>query len=268
VVVALAKGGADVAIWDIDGPRSKTVASEVENAGRKALKQHVDVRNWHEIEAATKTVIEEFGRIDILIPSVGGSGTTPTYLTHDIEAGRYIYHNEGIRRYWFEQVETEDWDGIIELNLRTVFLTCKAVVPHMKQQRSGSIVTFSSLAEEICSPHSSFAFCAYAAAKAGVSGLTRHLARELGAFGIRVNCAAPGYVNNERMVLRKDLFEKLVEEDKAGGKEVPPAYSMYNPLGRISTIEEQAEAVVFLASDRASFITGVTIDVNGGVYMS
>jgi NAD(P)-dependent dehydrogenase (short-subunit alcohol dehydrogenase family) len=151
--------------------------------------------------------------------------------------------------------------------LKAVFLCCKAVIPQMKKQRGAAIVTFSSIAASVGSTNSAFAYAAYAAAKAGVSGLTRHLSRELGPFGIRVNCVSPGWVGNERMEERRRQFQAALDERKAQGLPVPPEARGYTPLGRPSSIEEQANAVAFLASDAASYITGVTLEVNGGAYV-
>ncbi len=102
-------------------------------------------------------------------------------------------------------------------------------------------------------PPSSFAFIAYAAAKAGIVGLTRQLTRELGPFGIRVNCVCPGIVTNERMETRRKLFMEMLEKEKAQGREIPPVKESDTPLRRPSSPEEQAEAVLFLCSDASSY---------------
>jgi len=267
VVQALAREGATIAIWDIDLPRMETLKSEIETEEQRVLCQKVDLTSWNDIETATERVIKEMGKIDILVPAAGGSGTTPTYMTRDEQSGEYIYREEGMRRYWTEQISEEDWDGTMDLNLKAVFLCCKAILPHMKKRRSGVIVTFSSAAAELGVSYSSFAFTAYAASKAGIVGLTRQLTRELGPFGIRVNCVCPGIVTNERMETRRKLFMEMLEKEKAQGREVPPVKESDTPLRRPSSPEEQAEAVLFLCSDASSYITGVTLDVNGGLYM-
>jgi len=267
VVLALAREGATIAIWDIDLPRMETLKSEIEARGQRVLCQQVNLTSWSDIEAATERVIKEMGKIDILVPAAGGSGTTPTYMIRDEQSGEYIYQEEGMRRYWTEQISEEDWDGTMDLNLKAVFLCCKAILPHMKKRKCGTIVTFSSAAAELGVSYSSFAFTAYAAAKAGIVGLTRQLTRELGPFGIRVNCVCPGIVTNERMETRRKLFMEMLEKEKARGREVPPVKESDTPLRRPSSPEEQAEAVLFLCSDSSSYITGVTLDVNGGLYM-
>jgi 3-oxoacyl-[acyl-carrier protein] reductase len=275
VVLALAREGATTVVWDIDLPRMESLASEIQRQGRKALCRKVDLTAWKEVEAAAEEVIEELGRIDILVPAAGGSGTTSTYMKRDEQTGEYIYLEEGMRRYWTEDISEEDWDGTMDLNLKSVFLCCKAVLPHMKKRRAGAVVTFSSVSAEIGQPHSSFAFAAYAAAKAGITGLTRQLARELGPFGIRANCVCPSIVTNERMETRRSKFAEMLEKDRAASRsagraadhELPRVVETDIPLGRPSSPEEQAEAVVFLCSDAASYISGVTLDVNGGMYM-
>ncbi|MDP3064677.1 MAG: SDR family NAD(P)-dependent oxidoreductase [Chloroflexota bacterium] len=266
-VLALAKGGADIAIWDIDLPRMVSAAAEAQALGRRVTTSEVDVTQWGQVEAAARGAGETFGRIDILAAVAGGSGTTPTYLSRDEETGRYTYSQEGMRQLWTEEIREEDWDGTLDYNLKAVFLCCKAVIPWMKKQHSGAIVTFSSIGASVGAAHSAFAYAAYAAAKAGVTGLTRHLSRELGPFGIRINCVSPGWVGNERMEVRRQEFQAALEEMKAKGLPVPPDARVWNPLGRPSTTEEQANAVAFLASDAASYISGVTLEVNGGAYV-
>ena len=266
-VKALASKGADVVVCDIDVPRLKSVVAEVGALGKRAIAENIDVTRWGQVEAMAKRVVDNLGRIDILATVAGGSGTSPTYMTREEETGRYIYSQEGLRQFWTEEITEEDWDATLDMNLKAVFLCCKAVIPWMKKQRSGAIVTFSSVGASVGMPHSGSAYAAYAAAKAGVTGLTRQLARELGPFGIRVNCVSPGGVASERMETRRQKFREMNEEGKAIGREVPPGALHPSPLGRVSTPEEQARVVVFLASDDASYVNGVTLDVNGGTFM-
>ena len=149
-----------------------------------------------------------------------------------------------------------------------VFLCCQAVIPSMKANGSGAIVAFSSIGAMTGSPTSAFAYAAYAASKAGVAGLLRHLAKELGPFGIRANCVSPGAVANPRMVVRREAFAQAMDEARAEGQDVPePRPAAAIPLGRASETAEQASAVIFLASDRASYVSGATLDVNAGLHM-
>jgi len=266
-VNAMAKEGAHIALCDVDLPRLQSATVEVEDLGRKVMAEPADVTKWNQVESLVKRVVDRFGRIDILTAVAGGSGTTSTYLTREEKTGSYIYPKEAMRQLWAEEITEADWDGTLDLNLKAVFLCCKAVIPVMKRQGRGVIVTFSSIAAVVGMSHSAFAYAAYAAAKAGVTGLTRQLARELGPFGIRVNCVSPGGVANERMEVRRRAFQEMLAAERAKGHPVPQEAPFPNPLGRRSTPEEQADAVVFLASDKASYINGVTLEVNGGVYM-
>jgi NAD(P)-dependent dehydrogenase (short-subunit alcohol dehydrogenase family) len=259
--------GADVAIFDIDVPRMEEAAAEVESRGRRSYSERVDITQRSQVDAAVKNVLDRFGRIDVFAAVAGGSGTTPTYLQRDEATGEYLYQAEGMRQIWTEDISEEDWDGTLDFNLKSVFLCTRAVLPAMKAQGGGSIVAFSSIGAVTGQPTSAFAYAAYAASKAGVTGFVRHLAREVGPFGIRVNCVSPGAVSNERMVVRGEMFSAVIEEERAAGAEIPERQRSTIPLGRASDPAEQASAVIFLASDRSSYISGATLDVNGALHM-
>ena len=259
--------GADVAILDIDAPRMEEAAAEVEAEGRRSHVERADVTRRSQIDLAVKNVLDRFGHIDVLVAAAGGSGTTSTYLERDESTGEYLYKADGMAQLWTEQIAEEDWDGTLDFNLKSVFLCSQAVIPGMKARRRGAIVAFSSVGAFVGMPTSAFAYAAYAAAKAGVTGLVRHLARELGPFGIRANCVSPGAVANERMVVRREMFNKALDEARAQGADIPTQQTSTIPLGRPSQVEEQAAAVIFLASDRSSYINGSTLDVNGGLHM-
>jgi 3-oxoacyl-[acyl-carrier protein] reductase len=259
--------GADVAIFDTDIPRMKEAAREVEVSGRIACPEHVDVTDRAQVDSAVQRVLERFGHIDVLVCAVGGSGTSPTFMERDPDTGDYLYKLEGVRRLRVEQISEEDWDHTMELNVKSVYLCVRAVVPSMRARRRGAIVAFSSIGGFIGMPDSAFAYAAYAASKAAVAGFVRHMANELGHFGIRANCVSPGTVGNPRMVVRAETYTRALEQARSEGEEVPESTRASIPLGRASTTDEQAQAVVFLASDRASYINGVTLDVNGGRYM-
>jgi 3-oxoacyl-[acyl-carrier protein] reductase len=187
------------------------------------------------VEAMVRTVIDRHGRIDILVNNAGG-GTSGRPMTSD-------------------ETPDADWLDTIDLNLTSVFRTCKAVTPHMKSRRSGAIVTVASVAARQASNLSGIA---YTAAKSGLAGLNRHLARELGPFGIRVNAVAPGIIASERVKAKFDTYADA-ERD---------AIHARIPLGRIGTVEEVASVAVFLSSPAASYIHGALIDVNGGMFMA
>lgn len=267
VVSLAAAEGADVAIFDIDLPRMQEAAAEVEAAGGRTYTEVVDLTDRAAVQQGVENVLQHFGHIDSLAAVAGGSGTTETYLERDEESGDYRYRSEGLGQLWSEEVSESDWDGTLELNLKAVFLCVQAVLPSMKARRKGSIVACSSTGAMTGSKTGAFAYAAYAASKAGISGLVRHLASELGPFGIRANAVSPGAVANPRMVIRREAFEKSFAESEAEGREVPQRGNLIIPLERASETREQAEAAIFLASDRSSYVTGVTLDVNGGMHM-
>ncbi len=248
-VRALAGVGASVAIADVDRPRLEELADSLAGQGHRALPIYCDLTDAASVRALVEATLEAFGRIDILVNCIGGSGQSPFYKTP-----------EGLQQRWFEEIPEAEWEFTFKLNLTAPFLCCKYVVPIMKRQGDGRIINFSSIAGEVGRRDSTYAYAAYAAAKAGVTGFTRHLANELGPFGITVNCIAPGSVLNERMAAR-------YASDPAWSDQEGRLTKQLVPLGRKAQPEEIAAAVVFLASDDARFITGVTLDVNGGKYM-
>jgi 3-oxoacyl-[acyl-carrier protein] reductase len=194
-----------------------------------------DVRETTSIENMVRTVIARHGRIDILVNNAGG-GTSARPMTSD-------------------ETPDTDWLETLDLNLTSVFRTCKAVTPHMKSRRSGAIVTVASIASRQASNLSGIA---YTAAKSGLAGVNRHLAKELGPFGIRVNAVAPGIIASERVQTK---FETYTDAERA-------AINARIPLGRIGTVDEVASVVAFLASPAASYVHGALVDINGGMYMA
>ena len=194
-----------------------------------------DVRDPAAIDAMVHTVVSQYGRIDVLVNNAGG-GTSSRPMTAD-------------------ETPDEDWLATIDLNLTSVFRTCKAVTPHMKAARSGAIVTVASIASRQASHLSGVA---YTASKSGLAGLNRHLARELGPFGIRVNAVAPGIIASERV---RAKFDTYTDAERA-------TIHARVPLGRIGTVDEVASVVAFLASPGASYVHGALIDINGGMFMA
>ncbi len=188
---------------------------------------HLDVTSEESVQAAVTHAVETFGRLDILVNSAG----------------------IGPVRSW-DELTLEDWNRTLAVNLTGVFLCCKAVTPIMRRQRYGRIVNISSIAGK---QYSAIIGAHYGASKAGVIGLTRYLARVLAPDGILVNCVAPGttetpfsesYIGAAREIQLKNI-----------------------PLGRFARPEEIADAVLFLCSPRAAYITGETLNVNGGLLM-
>jgi 3-oxoacyl-[acyl-carrier protein] reductase len=206
-----------------------------ETGGADASYVTCDMHDASAIEEMVRTVIAQHGRIDILINNAGG-GTSTRPMTSD-------------------ETPDADWLDTIDLNLTSVFRTCKAVTPHMKSRRSGVIVTVASIASR---QPSNLSGIAYTAAKSGLAGLNRHLAKELGPFGIRVNAVAPGIIASERVQAK---FDTYTDPERA-------AINARIALGRIGTVEEVASVVAFLASPAASYVHGALIDINGGMFMA
>ena len=227
IAAALAEAGADVAInYAGSAAAAAETAAAVEALGRKALLVQADVGKLDAFEQMVAQVLEAFGSLDILVNNAG--------ITRD---------NLMMR------MKEEDFDQVIETNLKGVFNGIKAVTRPMMKQRSGRIINISSVVGAIGNAGQAN----YAAAKAGVIGLTKSAARELAARGITVNCVAPGFIET-------DMTDKLPEDIKT---------QMFGqiPLARFGQAAEVASVVRFLASDAASYMTGQTIHVDGGMYM-
>lgn len=223
----LAHEGCDVALVDLhEIEAADLLAREISAGGRRALALQADVVSMADAERSVARSIDAFGRLDILVCNAG--------VTRDAVI-------------W--KMSEEAWDTVLAVNLKGCFTYCRAVVPGFRGQRSGRIVTVSS----INGLRGKFGQCNYAASKAGVMALTRSLARELGAFGVTVNCVAPGMV---RTAMTASLPSDLLV--RAAGD---------SPLGHIGEPEDVAQTVAFLCSDRARFITGEVIKVDGGQYM-
>jgi 3-oxoacyl-[acyl-carrier protein] reductase len=198
--------------------------------------QHLvcDARDRHAIEGCVEQVARRFGRIDLLVNNAGG-GT----------AGRPLSADE---------MPDQDWVDMIDLNLTSVYRYCRAVLPVMKAQQSGCIVNVASVAAHVASNLSN---AAYTAAKTGMVGLARHLAKEVGSYGIRVNTIAPGIIASERVAAKYETYSEAERTALLGRI----------PLGRIGRVDEVGSVVAFLASQGASYIHGALIDINGGLFM-
>ncbi|MFD1952710.1 3-oxoacyl-[acyl-carrier-protein] reductase [Paenibacillus thailandensis] len=227
IAIGLAEAGADVAI-NYSGSEAAAVetAKAVEALGRRALVIKANVGKADEFESMVKEVIEQFGAIDILVNNAG--------ITRDNLIMR---------------MKEEEFDEVIETNLKGVFNGIKAVTRPMMKQRSGRIINISSVVGAIGNAGQAN----YVAAKAGVIGLTKSSARELASRGITVNCVAPGFIQTE-------MTDKLPDDIKA-------SMSAQIPLARFGDAKDVANAVRFLASDAASYMTGQTVHVDGGMYM-
>jgi len=227
--------GAKVCVTDISTELVDAAVAELDSPD-SAMGTVVDVCQRHSIEAAVSMAVKEFGCLDILVNVAGGALHTP---------------------HKFEEIDEVSWDKVVDVNLKGTFLCCQVAVQQFRRQGSGGkIVNISALAGRWLG---SLAGCHYTAAKAGVIGLTRHLAYELGPEGIFVNSVAPTITLASQRT--KDLWNSRSEEYK---QEVLSRI----PLRRLSTPEEVAAAVIFLCTDEASYMTGVTLDVNGGRFFS
>jgi NAD(P)-dependent dehydrogenase (short-subunit alcohol dehydrogenase family) len=230
---ALAKTGANVLMADYDGDKVKVAAAALGTVAKRT-----DVTSEKDVQAMVATALDRFGRIDILVNNAGGSGSV---TATDIE-----------------EVTEAIWDDVIDRNLKGPYLCCRAVAPHMKSRKYGRIVNFSSgLAKGVGRPTGTAgAVLPYAASKAGVLGLTYMLAKSLAPWNITVNAVLPGFVLTEKGARVRDWYETLPPEAQK-------ALVSRNPSGRAGTPEEVASAVVFLASEEASFVNGVALDVSG-----
>ena len=227
---AFADEGARVAALDIDAPGLETLARDVTAQGRDLFTSATDVTSAAQVQKAVDAIVARWGGIDVLVNNAGGFSV--------------------VRKT--EEISDEEWDQILRFNLTSVFLCSRAVLPHMKRQQSGRIVNLSSVVGRagavLVTSH-------YAAAKAGVIGFTRHLAREVGPDGITVNAVAPGTTATERVAALRSA-----EDNQKIAAAVP--------LRRLGAPEEIAAAVLFLASDAARYVTGACLDVNGGLVMA
>lgn len=233
ISAALANEGALVAIFDTNPDAIDRALDELARP-ESVMGAIVDVRSRESVTSGVAEVVAEFGGIDILIAAAGGSLGTP----RDID-----------------DIEPEHLDLVIDVNIKGTFNCAQAVVRFMKARGGGAIVNFSSIGGRSTSPVTGIP---YAAAKAGVLGLTRRLAREVGPDGIRVNAVAPGLFLTGRL---QGMFDAMADKDR---NEVLDSI----PLHRMPELRECVEPVLFLASEESSYITGAVLDVNGGRFMA
>lgn len=200
--------------------------AEIEKKGVKAIAIKADVSKFDEVEAMMKQTVETFGSIDILVNNAG--------ITRDGLLAR---------------MKEEDFDAVINVNLKSVFNCCRHAVPYMMKQRSGRIINMASVVG-LCGQGGQ---TNYSASKAGMIGFTKSLAKEIGSRNITVNAVAPGFVETPMT----DAMPQKAREEILGSI----------PLRRGGSVDDIADAVAFLASDAASYITGHVLSVNGGMYM-
>jgi 2-hydroxycyclohexanecarboxyl-CoA dehydrogenase len=225
----LAEEGAAVVIADLNVQGAADVAAAISGQGGRALAQEVDVTDASGVKAMTARANQFFGRVDILVSNAGWDRASP-----------------------FLDTDEELWDRVIAINYRGHLATCHAVLPHMKMQGGGRIVTVASDAGRVGSSGE----VVYSGAKGAVIAFTKGLAREVARDGINVNCVAPGLVDTPMLAGINVGNEKLIA-----------AIVRSIPLGRTGVPEEIAAAICFLASRDAAYITGQTLSINGGLTM-
>jgi len=227
---AFADAGARVVAADIDGDAAKAVADEITASGGEAVSLRTDIAEPDSTEAMAAAALDRFGAIDVLV----NNASLMSVLA---------------RRSWLE-IPVEEWDRVMAVNLRGMFLSCRAVFPAMKAQGRGKIVNISSSRVWDGTPNRLH----YTTSKAGVIGFTRALAREVGAFGITVNAVTPGMTQSETQV--QSSSGNYLASRIAG-----------RAIERVQYPEDLVGAVMFLASPASDFMTGQTINVDGGKAM-
>ncbi|RSC44551.1 3-oxoacyl-ACP reductase FabG [Burkholderia cenocepacia] len=227
IALELARLGATVIGTATSESGATAITAAFAEAGVTGRGAVLNVNDAAAAEALIDATVKEFGALNVLVNNAG--------ITQDQLAMR---------------MKDEDWDAVIDINLKSVFRLSRAVLRPMMKARGGRIINITSVVGSAGNPGQ----VNYAAAKAGVAGMTRALAREIGSRGITVNCVAPGFIDT-------DMTKTLPEEQQA-------ALKTQIPLGRLGSPEDIAHAVAFLASPQAGYITGTTLHVNGGMYMS
>ncbi len=226
IAYKIAEYNGKVIMWDIMGEGIKKAAEQIKNKGKECYYEIIDVSNEQAVKAGVENVMNRYGDIYGLVNNAG--------ITRD---------NLILR------LNAEAWDNVINVNLTSMFYTCKYVIRGMLRKKEGSIVNISSVVGLM----GNVGQVNYAASKAGVIGLTKSLAKEVAGHNIRVNAVAPGFITTM-------MTDKLSEE-------VKNKFLQNIPMNRFGSCEEIANVVLFLLSSKSSYITGAVINVNGGLYM-
>ena len=226
ICATLAQEGAKVIINDIGQVEaSQRIVSEIQNAGNTALALEADVADAEDVRRLVDTTLREFGGLDFLVTCAG------------IATSNYVV-----------DMSEDEWDRVLHINLKGIFLCCRAVLPTLINQRSGRIVNIASLVAR----QGSCKHAHYAASKAGVIAFTQSVAKEVGEYGICANAISPGRITSTMEANRQS-------QERA-------QWIAQTPMGRMGVPIDIANAVAFLCSDEASFITGETLNVNGGLW--
>jgi len=226
LAISMAREGANIGIADVNMESAESTANEVKSMGVKSIAIKLDVSSQDEVSSAFSTFIEEFGSMEILVNNAG--------ITRDAILIR---------------MKEEDWDAVLNINLKGTFLCSKEAIKIMAKKRYGKIVSISSVVAFLGNPGQAN----YSSSKAGLIGLTKTIAREYSSRGVRANAVAPGFIQTAMT----DILPDNVKEEMQ--KAIP--------LGQFGTTEDVARAVIFLASEESDYITGQVIHVNGGMYM-
>ena len=227
----LANEGAKIVVADLNAEAAGAFVRALGENGKDAMAVTVDVSNPDDAERMARETLARFGRIDGLVNNAA------------------IYQRPGLFRGPFDQIPVDEWDRVMAVNLRGIFLCCRAVVSHMKEQGGGKIINISSSTVAQGTPN----FAHYVTSKAGVIGFTRSVAREMGEYGINVNAIAPGYTLS------------MDDEDVDDSVKATDQRSINNrALARSEKPEDLVGTVIFLCSSDSDFITGQTMAVDGG----
>jgi meso-butanediol dehydrogenase/(S,S)-butanediol dehydrogenase/diacetyl reductase len=232
IAAVLAREGAELVLADLHLASAEDAAAEL---GGRALEH--DVTSWDSTQTVIQRVLDDHGRIDVLVNNAGVSKSVP-----------------------FHELDEAEWDRVNDINAKGVFLTTRAVVPHMMDRRSGSIISISSMVGKEAIPF----FVHYCASKFAVIGMTQGLAKELASYDINVNAVCPGVV---RTPLWEPLLDQLSDNKGISRDEAWQEFVDGIPLGRPQEPEDIGEVVAFLASSRARNMTGQGINVSGGMQL-
>ena len=231
IAIGMAARGFDVAINDIERQKDalQEGAQEIQATGRRALTVYADVSNKADVEAMVKKTADAFGRIDAIVNNAG------ILIASDVE-----------------HLKEEHWDSVLDVNAKGTFLVVQAVLPYMKQQKYGRIVNIASIGGKHGAPEQAH----YSASKAAVMGFTRVLAQEVGTHGITANCICPGIILTD--MGRVNLDDVAVRQ----------SWQEKTAMRRIGDPEDVVGPVAFLASDDAAFVTGQSLNVDGGIVLT
>jgi NAD(P)-dependent dehydrogenase (short-subunit alcohol dehydrogenase family) len=224
-----AREGARVVVVDLDEPRGREVVGELGDAGRLVIG---DVSGVTTAEEAVVAARDEFGGLDVLVNNAGIV--------------------QGDDRDTWDTTE-EKWDRVLQVNLRSVFVCSRAAIPVMLEHGGGSIVNVASIAASICTGGA-----AYAASKGAILSYTRHTSRELARKGVRMNAVSPGFMRTPMTTGEREGLDLAAQEERVAG------FASHLPMKRMGAMTDIADAILFLASDEASYITGQELIVDGG----